>query len=200
MSLIDRAKNMIISPAKEFDVISSEQPDTGKIITGYVLPLAGAAAVAAFIGYGLIGLNFGLLKVSGINWGLYYALNILITAIISVFICAFIIDALAPSFGSEKNRGRSVQLVAYSYTPAWVGGLLSILPSIAFAGSLFALYGLYLLYLGMPKLKKTPEDKHIGYYVVALVITIVVYLIIGSIMSRAIMPAMGLSFPVINIG
>jgi hypothetical protein len=200
MSLIDRAKNMIISPAKEFDVINGEHPDTAKIITGYVLPMAGAAAVAAFIGYGLIGVDYGLLKVSGTNWGLYYALNILINAVISVFICAFIIDALAPSFGSEKNMGRSVQLVAYSYTPAWIGGLLSILPAIALVGSLFALYGLYLLYLGMPKLKKTPEDKHIGYYVVALVITIVVYLVIGTIMSRAIMPAMGLSFPAINIG
>lgn len=200
MSLIDRAKNMIISPAKEFDVINGEQPDTGKIITGYVLPLAGAAAVAAFIGYGLIGIDAGLFKISGTNWGFYYALNILINAIVSVFICAFVIDALAPGFGSEKNMGRSLQLVAYSYTPAWVGGLLSILPSIAMIGSLFALYGLYLLYLGMPKLKKTPEDKHIGYYVVSLVIIIVVYFIIGAIMSRAIMPAMGLSFPAINIG
>ena len=58
MNLIERAKNIIISPAKEWDVIAAEQPDTGKIITGYVLPLAGAAAVAAFIGYGFIGRYF----------------------------------------------------------------------------------------------------------------------------------------------
>lgn len=199
MSLIDRVKNIIISPAKEFDMIALEQPDTGKIITGYVLPLAGAAAVAAFIGYGFIGLNFGLFNVAGTNWGFYYALNILIGAIAGVFVSAFVIDALAPSFGSEKNMGRSVQLVAYSYTPAWVGGLLSIIPAIALAGSLIGLYGLYLLYLGMPKLKKTPEDKHIGYFVACLVVIIVVYMIIGVIMSRAIMPAMGLSYPTINI-
>jgi len=199
MSLIDRVKNIIISPAKEFDAIALEQPDTAKIVTAYVLPLAGAAAVAAFIGYGLIGVNFGLFKVAGTNWGFYYAINILVKAIAGVFISAFVIDALAPSFGSEKNMGRSVQLVAYSYTPAWIGGLLSILPSIALVGSLFALYGLYLLYLGMPKLKKTPADKHIGYYVISLVVLIVVYMIIGAIMNRAIMPAMGLSFPTINI-
>jgi len=51
----------------------------------------------------------------------------------------------------------------------------------------------------MPKLKKTPADKHIGYYVISLVVLIVVYMIIGAIMNRAIMPAMGLSFPTINI-
>ena len=120
MSLIDRVKNIIISPAKEWDVIASENPDTGKIITGYVLPLAAAAAVAAFIGYGLIGVNAGLFKVAGINWGIYYAINVLVGAILGVFVSAFVIDALAPSFGSEKNMGRSVQLVGYAYTPAWV--------------------------------------------------------------------------------
>ena len=55
MNLIERVKNIIVSPVKEWNVISAETPDTGKIITGYVLPLAGAAALAAFIGYGLIG-------------------------------------------------------------------------------------------------------------------------------------------------
>ncbi|MES1214097.1 MAG: Yip1 family protein [Bacteroidota bacterium] len=199
MSLIDRAKNIIISPAKEWDVIALEQPDTPKIITGYVLPLAGAAAVAAFIGFGLIGVNAGILKVSGINWGLYYALNALIGAVAGVFICAFVIDALAPSFGSEKNMGRSVQLVAYAYTPAWIGGLLSILPAIALVGSLFGLYGLYLLYLGIPKLKKTQEDKVISYYIVSLVVIIVVYMVLGMIMSRILMPALGLSLGTLNI-
>src|SRR5688572_32611435 len=33
MNLIERAKNIIISPAKEWDVIATETPDTGKIIT-----------------------------------------------------------------------------------------------------------------------------------------------------------------------
>ncbi len=189
MNLIERAKNIIISPAKEWDVIAAEQPDTGKIITGYVLPLAGAAAVAAFIGYGFIGRYF-----VGVNWGIYYAVSVLVGALAGVFIGAFVIDALAPSFGSEKNMGRSIQLVAYSYTAGWVGGLLAIIPVIAFLGALAGLYGLYLLYLGIPKLKKTPADKHVGYFVVSLVVMIVVYFVIGLIMSRILLPIMGLSY------
>ena len=136
MSLIDRVKNMITSPAQEWDVIASEQPDTGKIITGYVLPLAGAAGLAAFIGYGFIGTSYFGVRVAGINWGLHQAISVLVGAIAGVFISAFVIDALAPSFASEKNMGRSVQLVAYSYTPGWVGGLLAIIPSIALIGVL----------------------------------------------------------------
>src|SRR5688572_9227620 len=127
MNLIERAKNIIVAPAREWDVIATEPPDTGKIITGYVLPLAGAAALAAFIGYGLIGANYFGIRVSGIDLGIYQAINVLISALAAVFISAFVIDTLAPSFGSEKNMGRSVQLVAYSFTPGWVGGLLAIL-------------------------------------------------------------------------
>lgn len=190
MNLIERVKNIITQPAKEWDVIATEQPDTGKIITGYVLPLAGAAALAAFIGYGFVGVSYFGVRVSGINWGIYQAINVLVGALAGVFISALVIDALAPSFGSEKNMGRSVQLVAYSYTPGWVGGLLAIFPAIALIGALAGLYGLYLLYIGLPKLKKTPADKHVGYFVVSLLVIIVVYFVIGLIMA-AILPGMG---------
>lgn len=153
MNLFDRVKNIITKPNSEWDVINTETPDVNRITMGYVLPLAGLAALAAFIGYGLIGISFMGFRVTGIDRGLYYALNQFIVSVASVFITAFVIDALAPSFGAEKNFGRSFQLVAYSYTPGWIGAFLLIFPPLAIIGSLFGLYGLYLLYLGLPKLK-----------------------------------------------
>jgi hypothetical protein len=195
MNLIERAKNIMLTPPKEWDAVNNETPNVPGIITGYVLPLAGAAAVAAFIGYGLIGINIGFgIKVKGINWGLYQALVVLAGALLSVFVSAFIIDALAPSFGAEKNMGRSVQLVAYSWTPAWIGGLLAILPSLAVVGSIAGLYGLYLMYVGLPKLKKAPQDKQVTYFVVSLIVMIVVFMLIGFILSKVFMSIFGLSY------
>lgn len=195
MNLLDRVKNIIVSPAKEWDVINGEEPNSSGIMTGYVLPLAGAAAVAAFIGYGLIGINLGFgIRLKGMDWGLYQAIVVLAGAFLSVFICAFVIDALAPNFGSEKNMGRSVQLVAYSFTPAWVGGLLAVFPALSIIGGLAGLYGLYLLYVGLPKLKKTPQDKQVGYYVVSLIVTIVVFIVIGLILSKLLLSVFGLSY------
>ena len=103
MNLIDRVKNIITNPKREWDVISIEPADSGKMITGYVLPLAGIAAIAAFIGYGFIGFNVLGFRISGIDWGIYQALTVLIGVIASVFITALVVDALAPSFGSEKK-------------------------------------------------------------------------------------------------
>jgi len=195
MNLIDRVKNILITPQKEWDVINNEPPNTAGIITGYVLPLAGAAAVAAFIGYALVGVNFLGFRIKGMDWGLYQGLTVLIGALCSVFISAFVIDALAPSFGSEKNMGKSIQLVAYSYTPGWVGGLLAILPALGLVGSLAGLYGLYLLYIGLPKLKKTPEDKRVGYYVVSLITIIVVFIVIGLILKAVLESIFGIAYP-----
>lgn len=191
MNIINRVKNIIVSPQKEWDVIKAETPNIPAIITGYVLPLAGAAAVAAFIGYSFMASRYAI---GGTSWGLYYAVYALVSAIVSVFISSFVIDLLAPSFGSEKNMGRSVQLVAYSYTPGWIGGLLAIVPVLGIIGALFGLYGFYLLYLGMPKLKNTPEDKHIGYFVVSIITMIVVYFLIGWILAAIFMPIFGLSY------
>jgi Yip1 domain len=193
-NLIDRAKNIIVQPAREWDVISMETPNSNQIITGYVLPLAGAAALAAFIGYAFVGINMLGVRVAGIDWGIYQALTILIGAIVSVYLTAVIIDALAPSFQSEKNFNRSLQLVAYSFTPAWLGGLLALIPSLAFIGSLFGLYSLYLLYIGLPKLKKTPADKQTGYFVVSLVVCIVVYMAVAWILGSILMRTFGLTY------
>ncbi len=185
----------MMTPAKEWDVINGEEANVPGIITGYVVPLAGAAAVAAFIGYGLIGVDYGFgVRLKGIDWGLYHGISVLAGALLSVFISAFVIDALAPSFGSEKNMGKSVQLVAYSWTPGWVGGLLAILPALGIIGGLAGLYGLYLLYVGLPKLKNTPQDKQVSYYVVSLVVIIVVFVVIGFIMTKIFMSVFGLSY------
>jgi hypothetical protein len=199
MHLTERAKNIITTPNTEWNTINAEIPDQGKIIMNYVLPLAGLAAIAAFIGYGLIGFNTLGFRLRGINWGLYQALTVLISAICSVYVTALVVDLLAPSFGSEKNFNKSLQLVAYSFTPAWIGGLLAIFPPVALIGALFGLYGLYLMYIGLPKLKHTPADKHTGYFVVIIIATIVVYIVVAWILGSILMNIFGLSYGVADL-
>ena len=192
MDIITRAKNMITTPKTEWDVVAAEQPVVNSIIMGYVLPLTLIGAVAAFIGYGFIG--FGLLG-AGISWGIYYAITKLVLGIVSVFVTALVVDALAPSFGSEKNFGRSVQLVAYGATPGLLAAIFSILPMIAGLLSVAGgIYSIYLWYLGIGPLKKTPEDKKVVYLIVIFVILIVVYMIIGAILGMILMPIFGLGY------
>ena len=190
MNLINRAKNMLITPKTEWVVVAAETPNAGQIVMGYVVPLAIAGAIAAFIGFGLIGLGF---LGSSTSWGLFYALILLINSILSVYITAFVVDALAPSFGSEKNFGRSMQLVAYGATPTLVAGLFMILPVLAGIILLVAVvYCIYLWYIGLAPVKKTPEDKQVAYLIVSIVVLIVVYWVLRMILFRIFLSMLGL--------
>jgi hypothetical protein len=188
MNLVERAKNIITTPKTEWAVVASEEPNIQQILMGYVLPLALIPAIASVIGWGILGTAL----IKSFTWGIAMGLVQFISAFITVYLAALVINMLAPSFGSEKNMGRSIQLVAYSYTPFWVGGILNILPFLSWLGMLFGLYGLYLMYVGLPFTMKTPQDKNIVYLIVSIIVLIIVYWIIAAILTSILLTIFGL--------
>jgi hypothetical protein len=200
MNLIERAKKIILTPKTEWEVIASEESSMMQVITSYVVPLAAVPAVAAFIGYSFIGVSvpyFGKVA-GGINYGIGMAVTQFISAILGVVLTSYIVDMLATSFASQKNINKAAQLVAYSFTPAWIGGVLMMYPPLGMLGSLFGLYGLYLLYLGLPKLMKTPEDKVVIYLIVTIVVAVVVTVILSAIFT-AIFGVVGLGMATVGM-
>ena len=189
MNLVDRAKNIIIKPDDEWAVIANEEPNIQQILLSYVLPLALIPTIAVIIGWGVVG-TFGF---TSFTYGIAMGLVQLITAFLSVLLTAFVIDALASSFGSQKNMGRAVQLVAYSMTPVWLAGILNIFPAIGWLGGLIGLYGLFLMFKGLTPMMKTQEDKRIGYLIVSIIILIVVYFVIAAILTAIFLAVFGLS-------
>ena len=183
MNLVERVKNILITPKTEWDVINGETETPTSLLPKYVVIMALIPAVAAFVGYGLIGVSFLGVKVSGINWGLSMAIQLFVQSILSYFICTYIIDALAPTFKSEKNLGKSAQLVAYSTTASAVAGVFYILPVLSFL-LILGLYGIYLFYIGLPKLKKTPQDQVVVYMIVSALVIIVVSIVLGMVLQR----------------
>lgn len=183
MNLVERAKSIIMTPKTEWPVIAAEEPDTKQIFTGYVIPLALIPAVASLIGHGVIGASLA----RGIGMGIIS----FVSTVLGVYLTAFVVDFLAPNFGSQKNFGRAMQLVAYAYTPAWVAGILNIVPALGIIASLAGLYGLYLLYLGFPHTMKTPGDKVIVYLIVTIVVVIVIFMILGAILSSIVFAMLG---------
>jgi len=191
MNLVDRAKNIIMTPKTEWNVIAAEEPNAKAIFMGYALPLILASALAGFIGNGFLW-GSGYHGALAIKWGLYIGIQTAAMGIIGLWLTAYIVDYLAPNFGSEKSIGRAMQLVAYAMTPVWVGGLLMIFPPIGLIGSFLGLYGIYLIYLGLPKIMKTAEDKTIAYMVVTFIVMIIVFAIVMSITKGILWDMMGL--------
>ena len=192
MGLIDRAKNILLTPKTEWDAIAADTTPTPGLITGYVLPLAAVAGVAAFIGQVFVGFSvpfMGTVRISILS-GLIALVFSLAMAVAMVFVVGFIADALAPTFGAQKNMNQAVKVAAYSYTPLWVVGILAIIPALGILGLIAALYAFYLMYLGLPKLMKAPQEKAVAYTVVVVLAAIVAGAVIAMVSGLITAPAM----------
>ncbi len=187
-NIFNRVSGIITKPKEEWKKVNSETPDIQNIIITYVLPLVVISGICTLFGYSYIGLNkdygvIGTVVQKGWSTGIQAGIISVLSSVIAVIVSAFIINALSTSFKSEQNLGRSVQLVSYSFTPAWIGGILAIVPSLGWIGTLLGLYGLYLLYLGLTPLMKTPKEQALGYLVVSMLVIIVSYILIGLILT-----------------
>jgi hypothetical protein len=180
MNLVERAKQIILKPKDEWVVIDQEKTSVVDLVTRYLIPLALIAAVASLIGYGFFFIFHSLSL--GIKYGILYLINYVGGALLT----AWVIDALASSFGSTKDFRKAMQLVVYSYTPMMVAGVVMIFPSLSPIMLIAGLYSLYILYLGIKPLMKTPDDKVTTYFIVSLVVLIVVYLVISTVLIRII--------------
>ena len=190
-NLVQRVVNIITKPKQEWEIIATEQPDTIKLIGGYALILALIPALSAFIKYGIIGFSFMGYTSRSIASGIQTGLIQLLSAVIGVYLLAWVIDLLAPSFDSQKNFGRSLQLAVYASTPQWVAGILLLLSTtMSMLIMLISLYAIYLLAVGMPVLKGTPKDKVVGY----VALTIIAMIAIGVVMALVIGGILGLFF------
>jgi hypothetical protein len=190
MGIIDRIKGILLDPKREWTVIEGETETPVSLLQRYVLPLVALGGVAAFIAYGLMGVDTGILKVGGTKAGLWFGLRHVISGLLSYFIATYVIDALAPNFASQKDLGKSAQLVAYSSTPSWLATILTLSPVLGFIG-LIGLYGIYLFYIGLPVLKKTPEDKRVTYMIVSALVIIGVSFLAQSLISMVLNPLLG---------
>ena len=181
MNIVERAKNILLTPKAEWQKIDGETHTVPELYTTYIMILAAIPAVATFIGFSVIGM--GPFRISMIN-GLAMLVVQYVLALGTVYVLALIIDALAPNFGGQKNFMQAFKVAAFAPTASWLAGIFSIIPALSILG-LLGLYSLYLLYVGLPILMKTPEDKAIGYVAVIIVIAIVVSVVVGVLSGFA---------------
>ena len=174
--LVARVQGILLRPAAEWDVIAAEPATIQGLFIQYACILAAIPPVALIVQH-LLFLHWLLIPI------IVIAVISYVASLIGVFILEFIIDALASSFDAEKNSVQAMKVAVYSYTAAWVAGILNIVPLLGLLAILAAFYGLYLLYIGLPKLMKSPPEKTAGYFVVSILAAIVVNVVIGMVIA-----------------
>jgi hypothetical protein len=97
-----------------------------------------------------------------------------------IYVVAQIIDALAPVLFSEKPV--NAFKVAVFPGPLPSVSILFIIPS-SLPARLVSLQSL-IFYLGLPVMMDTHKDKAMGYFIITIVISIIIFILIGTV-SRA---------------
>ena len=180
MDLVARAKGILLDPRAEWRTIAAEQATPAALITGYVAILAAIPAVCGFIGTSIVGIAGYRTPLFA---GLLSAIVGYLVTLAGVFIVAFVIDALAPTFGGRKDFISAMKVAAYAPTAAWLASVFMALPVLAILAAL-GLYSLYLFYLGLPVLMRAPQERALGYFLAVMVGVIIVWAIILFLPGR----------------
>ena len=182
MNLVERVKEIIVKPQETWEKIKGEETTIKDLYTSYACILALIPAIASFIGMSLVGVGISFMGISyrvPVGTGLVHAILQYVLTLVGIYVVAFIIDALAPSFDSKKNMVAAMKVAVYASTPAWIAGILGIIPMLGILVIIASLYGLYLFYVGLPILMETPKEKVLGYFVVVIVVAVIVSVLIG---------------------
>jgi hypothetical protein len=184
MSLIERVQSILLKPKETWPLIAAEPSDAATIYSRYVVFLAAIPAIAGFIGWTLVGVGgFGVMMKLPVTTGLLQMVVGYLLSLGVVYLLAWIVNALAPTFGGSKDFVAALKVVAYGSTAGFVGGIFSLLPPLAWLGLLLALYSIYLYYTGLPVLMRCPPEKAGAYTAVVIVCAIVATIVVAGVAS-----------------
>ena len=200
-ALLQRVLDILMRPRDTWLQIDAEDGNPARIYLGYLVFLAAIPAVVGFIGYSLIGVGaFGISVRVPVVQGLVSMVVGYVLSLAMVYVLALIANMLAPRFQAQQDMGSAFKLVAYASTAGMLGGVFSILPSLAMLGLLAALYSVYLLYTGIPVLMKAPQEKAVGYTAALVVCGILAGIVVGLATSLVTPGARGLGAGMAGMG
>jgi|GEM_PF-610124 len=180
MFILTRAQNILLQPDKEWEAISAEASSTGGLYLDYVIPLASLGPIASFLGYILIPpapLNLSL------TTRLTMAEASFILSLLSVYLVALVIDSLSDIFGGRNSRQQALKLATYSLTPFWLGSVLTFVPLLEILALPAAIYGIYLLYLGLPVLMGSHRDQTLTYTTSVIISALIIQFAFGRVVD-----------------
>lgn len=185
--LIERVQAILFQPSKTWGVIAAEPTDVKSLYLGYVLPLAAIGPIASAIGSVVFGNSaLGITIKATVGAAIVGAVFAYALSLVMIYVLALVVDALAPTFSGQKNFIQALKLVVYANTAGWVAAIVGIIPMLGILALAGGLYGLYLMFLGLPRLMKSPPEKSLVYMIVVAAIMIVMSMVIGFIGGLAV--------------
>jgi hypothetical protein len=135
----------------------------------------------SFIRMSVIGVNLpfgGTIRTPFVS-GLFSSVLTFVIGLIGLYLVGLIINMLAPTFGGQRDQRQALKTAAYALTPAWLGTALTFLPLGSLLQLCAGIYGIYVLYLGLPVMMKAKQTSSGGYTASVVVCSILVGILFG---------------------
>jgi hypothetical protein len=175
MNLVERAKDIVLRPRTEWSAVDRESSEVGDLFANYVAVLAAIPVICALIKRVLVGVP--------LTTALGIAITAYVLSFLTVYVMALIVDELAPRFAGRRDFENAVKLVIYSATPIWLSGIFLLIPGLGFLVLFGILDALYLLWLGLPSLMRSPQDRalaYMGVVVLCLIVVVAVFAVVAT--------------------
>jgi len=191
--MLQRILNIAFRPNEEWPVVAAESVTPQTMFIKYVVPLAAIGPIAGVLGMMLFGKSMAGTWMWSSSMASYVQLFIIsyVLALVGVGVNAMIVQKLAPTFKSQTDFVSALKIVVFSNAPFWLASVLTLVPVLGMLTVLVGLYGIYLFYVGLPHVMKTPEDQRLPFMGVAFLVSIVLWWVLialpGFIMGRMLM-------------
>jgi len=182
MDLLERVKAILVMPEHAWPAIAREPAPASWLLKHYVAILAVIPALAHVVGASLVG------RYAPVLASLAGGLIAYLSSFAAVYGVALIVDLLAPAFGARKGFAKAFNLAVYSATPAWLAGIFLSVPGLSFLVVL-ALYGAYLLWVGLPILMQVPGERALAYAAAVTVCALVITIGLGMLEAQLLIVA-----------
>jgi len=192
MILVERVKNILLTPTAEWEVIRNEPHTVVDLFTKYVMILVAIPVVASFIGWSVVGTSvLGTTYRVPLAAGLANAVVTYVLTLASVYAMALVIDFVAAHYQGERDFLQALKVAAFFPTTWWIAGISSLLPSLAILSVVGGLHSLWVLYTGLGPLMQIPEDRRANYagvIVLAAIVTTIIVLVVSMPLATPVKP------------
>lgn len=173
-SLINKVKFILLNPKEIWNKYTYEYLSVQDTILTYVLPLSLIPAVALFL--------HKILETGNLLAAISIAVITVLSNIIGIWLSGYVIYKLAPSFNANSNMNDTVKLLAYSYTPVWVAGVLKLINGLEIFSLLATIYALYIYYKGLKPVTKVKKINEPTFFATSILVIILLNTLVDFIL------------------
>lgn len=177
-NLINRVKEIILTPNSFWIKTKSEQENQTEIFTGFLIPLLIIVSAAVFLGEFFRSTHFYM------GFAILKAIREMVLFLLQYFIAVYFTNTLMKTFGAEKNIQIARILVAYSLTPFFLVSIVTGLFQFLYAIDILGVYSFYIFWVGGRELLVFPDQKRDSYLIITIVVNFFIFSFLSIMLSK----------------